>query len=140
MNRLWQDVELPQGFRLDYRDTTGSTNDDVREAAAAGAAEGVVIVAGKQDAGRGRRGAAWVSPPGEGLAFSVLLRPRENKALWPRLSLAAGLAVAEAIERLGIAAEVSGRTTSGSQAGRSRGFWSRPARTTWWWASVSMSA
>jgi BirA family biotin operon repressor/biotin-[acetyl-CoA-carboxylase] ligase len=106
MNRLWQDVELPQGFRLDFRESTGSTNDDVREAASAGTAEGLVVVAGRQDAGRGRRGAAWVCPPGEGLAFSVLLRPRENKALWPRLSLAAGLAVAEALERLGVFAEV----------------------------------
>ena len=106
MNRLWQDVELPQGFRLDYRESTGSTNDDAREAALRGAGEGLVIVAGRQAAGRGRRGAVWVCPPGQGLAFSVLLRPRENKALWPRLSLAAGLAVAEAIERLGIAAEV----------------------------------
>jgi BirA family biotin operon repressor/biotin-[acetyl-CoA-carboxylase] ligase len=106
MNPVWQDVELPRGFQLDYREATGSTNDDAREAAAAGAAEGLVIVASRQDAGRGRRGAAWVCPPGEGLAFSVLLRPRENKALWPRLSLAAGLAVAEALGRLGVVAEV----------------------------------
>ena len=76
MNRLWQDAELPPGFHLDYRESTGSTNDDAREAAARGAAEGLVVVAGKQEAGRGRRGAAWVCPPGEGLAFSVLLRPR----------------------------------------------------------------
>lgn len=106
MNRLWQDVELPPGFRLDYREKTGSTNDDARIAATSGAAAGLVVVAGMQEVGRGRRGAAWVCPPGEGLAFSVLLRPRENKALWPRLSLAAGLAVAEAIERLGPRAEV----------------------------------
>jgi BirA family biotin operon repressor/biotin-[acetyl-CoA-carboxylase] ligase len=106
MSPVWQDVELPRGFELDYREATGSTNDDAREAAAGGAAEGLVIVAGRQDAGRGRRGAAWVCPPGEGLAFSVLLRPRENKALWPRLSLAAGLAVAEALGRLGVIAEV----------------------------------
>jgi BirA family biotin operon repressor/biotin-[acetyl-CoA-carboxylase] ligase len=106
MKRLWQDAELPPGFHLDYRETTGSTNDDVRKAASHGAGEGLVVVAGKQEAGRGRRGAAWVCPPGEGLAFSVLLRPRVTKALWPRLSLAAGLAVAEALERLGVIAEV----------------------------------
>jgi BirA family biotin operon repressor/biotin-[acetyl-CoA-carboxylase] ligase len=106
MSLDWQDLELPPGFRMDFREKTGSTNDDVRSAANAGAAKGLVIVAGKQESGRGRRGAAWVCPPGEGLAFSVLLRPRENKALWPRLSLAAGLAVAEAIERLGPLAEV----------------------------------
>ena len=102
----WQDAVLPEGYRLDYRASTGSTNDDVRQCARDGAAAGLVVVAGKQEAGRGRRGAAWVSPPGEGLAFSVLLRPPENKALWPRLSLAAGLAVAEALDHFGVAAEV----------------------------------
>ena len=106
MNREWQELALPDGYRLDVRGATGSTNDDVREAARAGAAAGLVVVAERQDAGRGRRGAAWVCPPGEGLAFSVLLRPAEKKALWPRLSLAAGLAVAEALDRFGVFAEV----------------------------------
>lgn len=106
MSSHWQNLELPSGFHLDFREKTGSTNDDIRSAANAGASEGLVIVARTQESGRGRRGAAWVCPPGEGLAFSALLRPRENKALWPRLSLAAGLAVAEAIERLGPLAEV----------------------------------
>ena len=36
----------------------------------------------------------------------MLLRPSETKALWPRLSLAAGLAVAEGLDRHGVAAEV----------------------------------
>ena len=106
MNSLWRDAVLPEGYRLDYRDSTGSTNDDVRQLGREGAAAGVVVVAGRQEAGRGRRGAAWVCPPGEGLAFSLLLRPSENKALWPRLSLAAGLAVAEGLDRFGVAAEV----------------------------------
>ena len=106
MNPIWQDAELPEGFHLDFRETTGSTNDDVREAARAGAPAGLVVVAERQQSGRGRRGAAWVCPPGEGLAFSVLLRPLEPKALWPRLSLAAGLAVAEGLDRHGVAAEV----------------------------------
>jgi BirA family transcriptional regulator, biotin operon repressor / biotin---[acetyl-CoA-carboxylase] ligase len=106
MNEIWQDAELPAGFRLDFREATGSTNDDVREAARAGAPAGLVVVAERQQSGRGRRGAAWVCPPGEGLAFSVLLRLSEPKALWPRLSLAAGLAVAEGLDRHGVAAEV----------------------------------
>lgn len=106
MNGEWQEAVLPPGFRLEVREVTGSTNDDVREAAAAGAPAGLVIAAERQQAGRGRRGAAWVCPPGEGLAFSVLLRPSEKKALWPRLSLAAGLAVAEGLDRHGVAAEV----------------------------------
>lgn len=97
---------LPEGYRLEVLPSTGSTNDVVRERGEAGEAAGLVVAAERQEAGRGRRGAAWVSPPGEGLAFSVLLRPLEMKALWPRLSLAAGLAVAEALDRSGVAAEV----------------------------------
>ncbi|MCW1921356.1 biotin--[acetyl-CoA-carboxylase] ligase [Luteolibacter arcticus] len=106
MSPMWQEAELPAGFRLDFRESTGSTNDDVREAARTGASAGLVVVAERQQAGRGRRGAAWICPPGEGLAFSVLLRPSEPKSLWPRLSLAAGLAVAEGLDRHGVAAEV----------------------------------
>ena len=106
MNQLWQDALLPDGYRLDYRESTGSTNDDAREAGRDRAAAGLVVVAGTQGSGRGRRGAVWVSPAGQGLAFTVLLRPSENKALWPRLSLAAGLAVAEALDRFGVASEV----------------------------------
>lgn len=106
MSPVWQDVELPAGFRLDFREVTGSTNDDVREAVRRGERSGLVVVAGRQDSGRGRRGAVWVCPPGEGLAFSVLLRPSEPKALWPRLSLAAGLAVAEGLDQYGVSAEV----------------------------------
>jgi BirA family biotin operon repressor/biotin-[acetyl-CoA-carboxylase] ligase len=106
MSGEWQGAELPAGYRLDFREAAGSTNDEVRAAGRGGAAAGLVVVAERQDAGRGRRGAAWVCPPGEGLAFSVLLRPTAGKALWPRLSLAAGLAVAEALGRFGVFAEV----------------------------------
>ncbi|MBB5351198.1 BirA family biotin operon repressor/biotin-[acetyl-CoA-carboxylase] ligase [Haloferula luteola] len=69
-------------------------------------AHGAVLVAERQTAGRGRRGAPWLSEPGAGLTFSVALRPPEPKALWPRLALATGLAVAEALSRLGVEAEV----------------------------------
>jgi BirA family transcriptional regulator, biotin operon repressor / biotin---[acetyl-CoA-carboxylase] ligase len=60
----------------------------------------------QQTAGRGRRGAAWFSPAGEALAFSILVRPAEPKSLWPRLALAAGLAVAEAVETCGLQAGI----------------------------------
>ena len=52
----------------------GSTNDMVRELAERGAAEGTVVIAGRQTAGRGRRGRRWESPQG-GAWFSILLRP-----------------------------------------------------------------
>lgn len=90
--------ELPDPFRLLAKDSVGSTNDEARHLGEQGAAEGLIVLAERQTQGRGRRGAAWFSPPGESLAFSVLLRPAEPKALWPRLALATGLAVAEALE------------------------------------------
>ncbi|MES2922465.1 MAG: biotin--[acetyl-CoA-carboxylase] ligase [Verrucomicrobiota bacterium] len=90
--------DFPEPFRLLIRESVESTNDEVRVLAQAGAPDGLVLLAERQTAGRGRRGAAWFSPAGESLAFSILVRPEEPKALWPRLALAAGLAVAEAIE------------------------------------------
>ena len=89
---------FPEPFRLLVRDSVESTNDEVRVLAQAGAPDGLVLLAERQTAGRGRRGAAWFSPEGESLAFSILVRPQEPKAVWPRLALAAGLAVAEAVE------------------------------------------
>ncbi len=53
---------------------TGSTNDDARSLAAAGAPAGTAVAARRQTAGRGRRGHAWESPAG-GLYLSVVLRP-----------------------------------------------------------------
>lgn len=95
-------ANFPEPFRLLIRESVASTNDEVRELALAGASDGLIILAERQTAGRGRRGAAWFSPVGESLAFSILLRPTESKALWPRLALAAGLAVAEAVESFGL--------------------------------------
>lgn len=91
-------ADLPDPFRLLVKASVGSTNDELRKLAEAGTQEGLIVLAEKQTEGRGRRGAAWFSPPGESLAFSVLLRPDEPKALWPRLALATGLAVAGALE------------------------------------------
>lgn len=92
---------FPDPFRLLVRESVESTNDEVRVLAESGAPDGLVVLAERQTAGRGRRGAAWFSPAGESLAFSILLRPNDPKALWPRLAIAAGLAVAEAVEAFG---------------------------------------
>lgn len=65
-------------------------------------AEGLVVVADEQTAGRGRRGHAWFSPPGSGLYVSVVLVParaRVDPARATRLlTLAVGVALAEAID------------------------------------------
>lgn len=94
-------ADFPEPFRLLIRESVASTNDEVRVLAQAGAPDGLVLLAEHQTAGRGRRGAAWFSPAGDSLAFSILVRPDEPKALWPRLALAAGLAVAQAVESFG---------------------------------------
>ncbi|MGL4398594.1 MAG: biotin--[acetyl-CoA-carboxylase] ligase [Luteolibacter sp.] len=97
---------FPDPFRLLVRDSVTSTNDELRILARSGAPDGLILLAEQQTAGRGRRGAAWFSPTGESLAFSILLRPVIPKSLWPRYSLATGLAVAEAIETCGLQAGI----------------------------------
>jgi BirA family transcriptional regulator, biotin operon repressor / biotin---[acetyl-CoA-carboxylase] ligase len=54
---------------------TGSTNTDLAARARAGAAEGAVLVAELQNAGRGRLERRWSAPARSGLFFSLLLRP-----------------------------------------------------------------
>jgi BirA family biotin operon repressor/biotin-[acetyl-CoA-carboxylase] ligase len=84
-----------------------STQDRIRELARTGAPEGTVVVTGYQTAGRGQRGRGWHAAPGQALLFSCLLRPGGDPGGWPRLMLAAGLAVAEATGDLaGIRAEL----------------------------------
>jgi BirA family biotin operon repressor/biotin-[acetyl-CoA-carboxylase] ligase len=78
-----------------------STNRLARELAVAGEAEGTVVIAGEQTAGRGRLGRDWVSPAGGGLYMSVILRPEEGElAARERLSIAAGVAVLQVLRRL----------------------------------------
>lgn len=87
------------------KEETGSTNDDVRALAREGAPHGAAVFARRQRAGRGRLGRAFASPEG-GAYVSVLLRPRAPPARWGLLPLAAGLAVAEALETLGFDARI----------------------------------
>ena len=79
---------------------TGSTNADALAAARDGAAEGLVIAAEAQAAGRGRLGRGWQSLPGRSLTFSVLLRtaavPAGARGWVPLLT---GVAVARAVRR-----------------------------------------
>lgn len=88
--------------RFDRRlfDETDSTSTRVAEIAAAGAPEGVLVLARKQMAGRGRQGRTWVSPIDSGIYMSVLLRPQLTLNDLPLISLMTGVACAEAIERV----------------------------------------
>lgn len=78
---------------------TTSTNDDAKRGAREGAPHGAVWLAESQTSGRGRQGRAWLSPRGENLLFSVLLRLRCPPARVPPVSLACGLAVRDAVAR-----------------------------------------
>ena len=79
LSAAWLQAELvrPGGFwrAIQVVERTGSTHDDLLGAAGRGAAQGTILVAEDQSAGRGRMGRRWVSPPRAGLTFSVLLRP-----------------------------------------------------------------
>jgi BirA family transcriptional regulator, biotin operon repressor / biotin---[acetyl-CoA-carboxylase] ligase len=87
--------------RLDVVERVGSTNAALLASAADGAPDRTVLLASYQDAGRGRLGREWVSPPGTGVTVSVLLRPGEvspDRYGW--LPLLAGLAVRDAVRDL----------------------------------------
>lgn len=86
------------------RDTL-STNDEVLALAQAGVAEGVWIRAEQQRGGRGRQGKAWVSPPGN-LYASTLVRLQPHDPPAPSLALVAAVAVAETAEAFGVPAQI----------------------------------
>ena len=78
---------------------TGSTNDDVRTLAAAGAPHGAAVAARVQTAGRGRRGHVWRSPQG-GLYLSVLLRPQVPMQMFVGLPCLSALACVRVLREL----------------------------------------
>lgn len=88
------------GMAVVFLSATASTNEDALALARAGAAAGTLVVAESQSRGRGRLGKEWLSPPGVGLYCSLILRPRLAPAELPRLTLAAGLAVSLAVEKI----------------------------------------
>lgn len=74
-----------------------STNRYLLDEARAGAPDGVVAVADHQTAGRGRLGRAWEAPPRSSLLVSVLLRPGLAPDRLGLLTMAAGLALVDAV-------------------------------------------
>lgn len=111
------------GSQIQYYESVTSTND---LASPMVGNDGAVVVADAQTAGRGRRGRRWFSPRGRGLYVSVVTAPQNARADPDRatalLTLAAGVALAEAIEAVtGLAADikwpndllVSGRKVAG---------------------------
>ena len=87
------------GCEIVVLEETGSTNDVVREMAEKGSAEGLVVLAEHQTAGRGQRGKRWESPPHKGLWLSILLRPAIPVGESARLTSWAARTVASTIEK-----------------------------------------
>jgi BirA family biotin operon repressor/biotin-[acetyl-CoA-carboxylase] ligase len=83
---------LPPAYRLISLDSVGSTNDEARRLAAAGAEDGTLVWAREQSSGRGRRGRVWASPAGN-LYLSLVLRPDCAPGEAAQLSFVAALAV-----------------------------------------------
>ncbi|MEK8051516.1 biotin--[acetyl-CoA-carboxylase] ligase [Ideonella sp. DXS22W] len=128
---LWQQLEpLLPGLSVEVVARMGSTNTELLDRVRrghrrsddrpAGPAEHhrhddtlpCLLVAETQTAGRGRQGKAWVTPPGGALTFSLMLP--YAPADWSGLSLAVGLAVAEALD------PADARPTVDGQAGAPR--------------------
>ena len=99
-------IRLPRGMRLLELDSTASTNTVAADCARAGEAEGLVVIAEKQTAGRGRRGRTFFSPGGTGLYMSILLRPKLPSERAVLLTAAAAVAVCRALEGLGEAPSI----------------------------------
>lgn len=92
---------LAARFDIDVLAECDSTNSRLLARAEAGAPSGTVIAAQRQTAGRGRRGRHWLAATGRSLTFSLLWRFPPNTAL-DGLSLAVGVALADALASLGI--------------------------------------
>ena len=89
----------PTGFgEVRWLSEIDSTNRYLIDEARAGAPTGLVVVADHQTSGRGRLGRTWVAPPGASLLVSLLLRPTVAPDRRHLLVMAAGLAMAEAVE------------------------------------------
>ncbi len=90
---------VPGGLWTDVRvvTETGSTNADVVAAAGCGAAEGLVVLAERQSAGRGRLGRHWHAPSRAAITASILLRPGVSVTRLGWLPLLAGVALVETV-------------------------------------------
>jgi BirA family biotin operon repressor/biotin-[acetyl-CoA-carboxylase] ligase len=83
-----------------------STQRYAAELARQGASDGTVVVADTQTAGKGRRGRVWHDVPGASLLLSIVVRSSLPLARLPTLSLAAGVAVVDALANVGVDARL----------------------------------
>lgn len=85
------------GKKIIVLKTVDSTNEEIKRCAANGEESGLIIAADEQTAGKGRLGRVWQSQAGEGIYFSLLIRPDLPPSDISSITLAAGYAVCIAI-------------------------------------------
>ncbi len=78
-------------------ESVDSTNRVAKQLGEEGAAEGTLVVADEQTAGKGRSGRRWVTPKGSTIAMSLLLRPKIAPERISMVTLVMGMAVALAV-------------------------------------------
>ncbi len=88
------------GKEIRYFSQIDSTNQYAKRIAEEGALDGTLIIADEQTAGKGRSGRHWVTPPGEAIAFTLILRPKLTTDRISMVTLVMGLAVVQAINAL----------------------------------------
>ena len=92
-------ADYPWADRLHWFDSIGSTNDEAKRMALAGAPHGTVLVAGYQTNGHGRLGRSFHSPEHVGVYLTVLLRPDCRPQELMHLTCAAAVAMCDAVEK-----------------------------------------
>ncbi|MCR5417043.1 MAG: biotin--[acetyl-CoA-carboxylase] ligase [Pseudobutyrivibrio sp.] len=86
-------------IRYEYYQSVDSTNDRIKERAHKDEAQGLVISAGTQTAGKGRIGRKWESPSSDSISTSILLRPEDiSLEAVPTVTIIAAMAVRKALE------------------------------------------
>ncbi len=98
-------MNWPKGYALKELDEIDSTNEEARRLALAGERGPLWITAARQNAGRGRRGRAWVSPAGN-LSATLLIAPGRPANECAQLSFAAALAASDVVLSFGTEARV----------------------------------
>jgi BirA family biotin operon repressor/biotin-[acetyl-CoA-carboxylase] ligase len=89
------------GRTVHFWPSVGSTNDELKRLAEAGAPEGTLAIADEQVTGRGRLERKWLAPPGSSLLMSLLFRPTFLEAAYAQqLTMLCSLAVADAVTQV----------------------------------------
>lgn len=104
---------ISQGYRIESHDVVGSTNALALDRARAGDIGRLWVVSSRQESGRGRRGRAWATPPGN-LAATLLLTTGRDLKNVATLGFVAGLSLSDALDAVVPGAAISIAPDGGS--------------------------